>query len=130
MSFVTHSPSVAVPCDESVQVPEATTVLSPVGGHDSMRQVPLEPESKKKPWMWKTQTLGSFSRSGGSLWLFASWILMVPLLPAEFGWADANGTPPSNAHVAMRRTPSHANRRDVVRCATVPVIGRWTSPVP
>jgi hypothetical protein len=41
--------------------------------------------------MWKTQTCGSFaiagSRSG------ASWILMVPLFPGAFGFAQAGLAP-------------------------------------
>jgi hypothetical protein len=139
MSFVTHSPSVAVPYDASFHVPAATWVLLPVGGHDSIHQLPLEPASKLKPWMWKMQTWGSFSRSGGSLWLPASWILIVPLLPGGESWAPTIAAFPKRPQAATRRMASQASRRwevrDTVRviCANPPttrgtLITSWGAP--
>jgi hypothetical protein len=68
------------PLESAVQVPLATTVPSPVGGQDSMRQVPLDMASKSKPCRWKMQPgWGSLARIGS--FSSGSWTFSVPLKP-------------------------------------------------
>src|SRR6266567_11761 len=61
-------------------------VPPPVGDQPSMRQVPLAPPSKLKPWMWNVQTCGAFA-STGLLSPAPSWIFTSPLFPGGSAYA-------------------------------------------
>src|SRR6266566_6974786 len=79
-------------------------VPPPVGDQPSMRQVPLAPPSKLKPWMWNMQTCGSFA-STGLLSPAPSWIFTSPLFPGGSAYAGLTARNRSASAAMSPTTP-------------------------
>src|SRR5882724_3753181 len=69
-----------------------------------MRQVPLAPPSKLKPWMWNVQTCGSLACSG-LLSPAPSWIFTSPLFPGGSAYAGLTASNRRASAAMSPRTP-------------------------